>query len=170
MLPDACHQHAICISMCSALIRQPSYWSSLCSVIETPGPVSLSSRFPGAGGLLGFPPGNAPNLHQKMHPKIMIIRLIQMIWPQCPRVKCISRFPCSHSSQTSRNRFGSSVMTPSAPCLMLQRICSSSLTVQKNRGRPAALASRMNDDPPRPKRESSRILKETLGRRRNWRE
>ena len=111
-----------CISMCSALTRQPSHWSSLCSVTETPGPDSRSSGLLGAGGLVGFPPGSAPNLHQKMHPKMMIIKLIQMIWPHCFRVKCTSRFPCSHSSQTSRNRFGSSVMTPSAPCLMLQRI------------------------------------------------
>ena len=82
----------------------------------------------------------------------------------------MSLFPCSHSSQTSKNRSGSSVITPSNPCLILHFIMSSSLTVQTYNGLPFAFASRVKRAPRKGNMSAfASILKDTLGTERNLR-
>ena len=134
----------------------------------------------GAGGsafelllVFTFCPSNLvplPYFHQKMQLNKITIKLIHATNNHSLNVILISRFPCSHSSQTSRNRFGSSVITPSIPCLMLHFIMLSSLTVQSYTGLPFFLASLRNLRPMVGARSDFwRILNDTLGMVRNCR-
>lgn len=85
--------------------------------------------------------------HQKIAPKMSTMKLIQAIIIHWPHEMLNSRFPCSHSSQTSKNRFGLSVITPSSSLLIAHFIISSSLTVQTNIDLPFAFASRIKRAP-----------------------
>ena len=108
--------------------------------------------------------------HQKMVPKMSTMKLIQAIIIHWPREMWIFLCPRSHSWQTSRKSFGSSVMTPSNSRSRHHLIMSGSLTVHKYSGRPLALASRMKRAP---KTGSMRafcsMLKDTLETVRNLR-
>ena len=119
---------------------------------------------------VGFPLPVRLYFHQNIVPKTSTMRLIQAIIIHCPHEILIPLFPCSHSSQTSKNRFGSSVITPSSSVLIAHLIMSSSLTVQTNNGLPFAFTSRMKRAP---KNGSMRVfcsmLKETLGTERKLR-
>lgn len=120
---------------------------------------------------LGFSLAVAPPyFHQKIVPKRSTRRLIQAMTIHWPHEMLISLFPCSHSSHTSRNRLGSSVITPSTSLLILHRIMSSSLTVHTYSGLPFAFTSRIKRAPKNgTMRVFCNILKETLGTERNLR-
>ena len=109
-----------------------------------------------------------PCFHQNIEPKITTMKLIQAIIVNDFQENLISLFPRSQSSQTSRNFFGSSVITPSSPLLIDHLIIGTSLTVQSYTGRPFALASLKNRAPKKGARSDCwRTLKETLGTERN---
>lgn len=88
-----------------------------------------------------------PCFHQNIEPKTTTMKLIQAIIVHDFAGMLISLFPHSQSSQTSRNFFGSSVITPSSPLLIDHLIIGTSFTVQSYTGRPLALASFKNREP-----------------------
>ena len=85
--------------------------------------------------------------HQKIVPKMSTMKLIQAIIIHSRHEMLTSLFPCSHSSQISRNRSGSSVSTPSSSLFMHHLIMSGSLTVHAYIGLPFAFTSRMKRAP-----------------------
>lgn len=118
------------------------------------------------GPLLFIP----PYFHQRIPPKSSTMILNQIISNHNLHPIRICLSPCSHASHTSRNLFGSSVMTPSAPLDILHFIKASLLTVHINIGRPRAFASRRNLEPMMgPMRVFWKRLKEMLGVCKNWR-
>ena len=118
------------------------------------------------GPLLFIP----PYFHQRIPPNSSTIILNQTISNHNLHPIRICLSPCSHASHTSRNLFGSSVITPSAPLDILHFIKDSSLTVHINIGRPRAFASRRNLEPMMgPMRVFWKRLKEMLGVCKNWR-
>lgn len=118
------------------------------------------------GPLLFIP----PYFHQRIPPNSSTIILNQIISNHNLHPIRICLSPRSHASHTSRNLFGSSVITPSAPLDILHFIKDSSLTVHINIGRPRAFASRRNLEPMMgPMRVFWKRLKEMLGVCKNWR-
>ena len=111
-----------------------------------------------------------PCFHQNIVPKISTMKLIHAIPIHWPHEMSMFLFPCSHSSQTSRNRFCSSVITPSSSCLILHFIMSCSFTVHTYNGLPFAFASRMKRAPKKGNMSDfCSMLKDTLGTERNLR-
>lgn len=108
---------------------------------------NLCPAFVPRGGGTTCDRSRSPCFHQKMAPKTQIKSWNHAVEDHSWRPILIVRWPCSHSSHTSKKRLGLSVHTPSRPLRMVNRIRSSSLTVQVYTGLPLRRTSLRKRDP-----------------------